>query len=197
MNTCEIKARTPQRSRWAGWAERKPQAQSVNHQNVTGSLVGVQERPKSVHKNTKHGYAAGRIAKVYRVWCTMKERCQNPNHDHYKDYGGRGIRVCDRWQGFQNFISDMGDRPEGLTLERINNDGNYEPLNCKWATRAEQGANKRSNVKIDCFGITKTQKQVSAMIGITNVTCAARIKKLKAANMPISLKNIYVMGVRF
>jgi hypothetical protein len=80
---------------------------------------------------------------VYSVWLNMRNRCNNPNEVAYKNYGGRGIKVCDRWSDFANFLADMGERPEGHSIERINNDGNYEPSNCKWATRSEQSMNKR------------------------------------------------------
>ena len=73
----------------------------------------------------------------------MKTRCNNPKHRRYSDYGGRGIKVCERWMDFNNFLADMGERPEGLTLDRIDPNGNYEPGNCRWATDSVQQTNKR------------------------------------------------------
>lgn len=84
---------------------------------------------------------------AYSIWLNMRGRCTNSNVPEYKHYGGRGISVCDRWKekdkGFDNFLEDMGERPEGLTLDRINNDGNYEPSNCRWATWSQQMLNRR------------------------------------------------------
>jgi hypothetical protein len=90
----------------------------------------------------RHGQAARRTSE-YRTWGDMISRCYNPNHPDYKNYGGRGILVCNRWMRFENFFEDMGKRPTGLQLDRINNDGNYTPTNCRWATRSVQMNNRR------------------------------------------------------
>lgn len=79
---------------------------------------------------------------AYNSWRGMITRCTNPRANTYEGHGGRGIRVCERWLVFENFLEDMGDRPQGLTIERLDNDGNYEPGNCKWATWSEQNLNK-------------------------------------------------------
>lgn len=96
----------------------------------------------------RHGHAvANRKTSAYSVWSSMRRRCENPNNTRYANYGGRGITVCGRWAIFENFLEDMGEPPPGLTLDRIDNNGNYDPKNCRWATRREQSHNS-SNVKI-------------------------------------------------
>jgi hypothetical protein len=88
----------------------------------------------------KHGYK-GRTEFI--IWCAMRQRCLNPRNQAYKDYGGRGIKICKRWSDFKNFLKDMGTRPAGKTLDRKNNDGNYTPKNCRWATPRQQSRNRR------------------------------------------------------
>ena len=91
---------------------------------------------------------------AYKVWKAMRVRVTNKNQPQYHDYGGRGIRICQRWDEFVNFYTDMGERPEGMSLDRIDNDGDYTPENCRWATRTEQNRNSRRNVLITANGKT-------------------------------------------
>ena len=95
---------------------------------------------------------------MYSTWAGMKARCRYKSAGNYKNYGGRGIKVCDRWlgkQGFWNFVEDMGERPTGYSLDRINPNGNYEPNNCRWASRYEQQANRRKSSNTGVVGVSE------------------------------------------
>lgn len=111
----------------------------------------------------------------------MKRRCYNPRSVGYKDYGGRGVVVCDRWKsppdGYSNFIADMGYRPsENHSIDRIDNSGNYEPANCRWVLRAEQANNKRSSRMIEAFGESLTAAQWSRRFGVHGTAIVSRLK---------------------
>lgn len=105
---------------------------------------------------------------LYNTWSAMKTRCSNPNQAHYKHYGGRGIEVCDRWnESFDNFLEDMGEKPPGATLDRVNVDGNYSPENCRWADITIQRYNTRPRVTKSGFrGVTKDKNRWRAAISI-------------------------------
>jgi hypothetical protein len=95
---------------------------------------------------------------TYRSWQSMLTRCTNPAAEKYPLYGGRGISVCERWRKFENFLKDMGEKPRGLSIGRINNDGDYEPGNCRWETNAQQSRNKSTTLMVAIEGITRSLK---------------------------------------
>lgn len=105
----------------------------------------------------------------------MKDRCLNPKHKAFSDYGGRGITICDRWMVFENFLADMGERPDGMEIDRIDNDGNYEPGNCRWVTSAENKRNTRRNVWITHDGRTMCLEDWSTETGLPKETLRSRI----------------------
>lgn len=133
-----------------------------------------------VERNTKHGK---RSTKIYTQWANMRARCNNPKHKFYSDYGGRGISVCREWDnlkdGFENFYkwSMANGYSDELSIDRIDNNGNYEPLNCRWATSKEQCNNRRNNVFLEYNGETHTMSEWSEIIGIKTDTIFKRLKK--------------------
>ncbi len=123
-------------------------------------------------------HAQSKIPEYY-VWNTMRSRCNNINNASFKDYGGRGIGVCDRWNKFENFIQDMGFRPSPKhEIDRHpNNDGNYEPSNCRWVTRAGNAQNKRNSVKVIYGGRAIGLREASNLSGIKYGTLSSRMAR--------------------
>ncbi len=128
--------------------------------------------------NKKHGYAVrGRFMTEYNSWTAMKQRCYYEKSNNYHNYGGRGITVCDRWiNSFDNFISDMGLKPSNsYSLDRIDNNGNYEPGNCRWATKQQQMSGRSTSHVIEYNGIKDTIQHWAKKFGINRSTLLARL----------------------
>lgn len=116
------------------------------------------------HNRTTHGMSKMRI---YKTWDSMKYRCQNPKAHNYHNYGARGITVCDRWQSFENFYADMNATYEDtLELDRIDPNGNYEPSNCRWATKSQQNRNRRPYGEIPYRGVCRTRDKYRALVSL-------------------------------
>jgi hypothetical protein len=111
----------------------------------------------------------------------MKTRCQNPRSGSYQHYGGRGIQVCARWQKFENFLKDMGARPEGHQIDRIDVNGNYEPNNCRWVTQSVNARNKRDTKYATIDGVTKPTSEWASDFGIPNYLVAQRMRRDKCS----------------
>jgi hypothetical protein len=105
----------------------------------------------------------------------MRSRCNTVTCPDYKDYGAKGVKVCARWDSFENFLKDMGERPQGMTIERNDNTRGYEPDNCRWATRAEQTYNRAATKRITIDGVTKSQSQWARDYGIHPAVFAMRL----------------------
>lgn len=113
-----------------------------------------------------------------KAWTSMIQRCVNPRNSAYKNYGGRGIFVCDRWlRGFAEFMADMGPRPAGMSLERIDNDGPYSPENCRWASRHDQSRNHRRNVWVTHEGETMVMADLAKRLGLAPNTLRTRLRR--------------------
>lgn len=124
----------------------------------------------------------------------MLARCDNPKNPAYPRYGGRGITVCDRWRTFEGFLADMGERPAGKSIERINNDGNYEPGNCRWATAKEQNLNTRSNRLVTIDGETRPLAEWAELRGLLVGTVYDRLYRgwniERAINTPLARRGV-------
>lgn len=129
-----------------------------------------------IERNETHGLSR-RHHRAYRIWKDMRQRCNNPNNSRYSDYGGRGVKVCDRWNDFANFIADMGDPPKLHSIDREDVNGNYEPNNCAWKTSKQQANNKRTNRVIEHNEEFKTLAQWCEIYDIEPSKVRYRLKQ--------------------
>lgn len=178
--------------------EKEISAQSL----IRGSVVSCGCYNKEINsKRAKHGHNRRHSKKspTYITWTKMNDRCNSTQCREYKWYGGRGVTICDRWKSYVNFLSDMGERPEGCSLDRIDVNGNYEPSNCRWVDQKTQANNTRRNVYITYQGITQTIAEWASSLGLKYETLYCRIFKF---GMPVEkalTKDMYVPipGLKF
>ena len=114
---------------------------------------------------------------MYKVWLGMRQRCYLQSCRQFNNYGGRGIRVCERWKDFENFLADMGERPDGAQIDRIDNNGNYAPENCRWATQKQNMRNTRHNRLIEWRGETLPLAAWAERLGINERTFTNRLNR--------------------
>lgn len=159
----------------------------VDRFNVRHGLsrsCGCLKDEEAVARETKHGMSQ---SKIYRLWRGMVNRCYTPTVRCYPNYGGRGIRVCDRWlNSFEAFFEDMGHKPEGYSIDRIDNNGHYEPSNCRWVSQKNQCNNTRKNVILEINGERKTAQQWADSVGIDGGCVRERLKRGWSAEEAVS-----------
>lgn len=150
---------------------------------VHGKIVscGCYGKERTIEMNkqrARHGRSHEARGSAYASWRSMRDRCNAPNNPEYSNYGGRGIRICQRWDSFKAFVADMGERPPGTSIDRIDVNGNYEPGNCRWATSVQQNRNRRTGV-LDADRVREilgrhehgeSQRSVSRRLGIASRT---------------------------
>lgn len=144
-----------------------------------------------------HGFTSGgKVHPMYRTWANMWQRCTNPKNTRYADYGGRGITVCKRWALFENFLEDMGLPPAGCTLDRKNNDGNYNKRNCRWADALIQARNSRRAVNVCIDGTTLCISEWCRKTGVSYGLYKARVKRgwtqVRALTTPPEVRGLRV-----
>lgn len=147
-------------------------AEGTNLRLGKSTSCGCNKAIATAAKNTTHGQ---RHTRAYRIWAGMKARCVNPNRISYPNYGGRGVKLCARWEEFENFLADMGHPPPKHSIDRIDNEGDYEPGNCRWATKIQQMNNRRDNPLLSHAGFTRTIAEWSRVTGIPRYLIYDRI----------------------
>lgn len=133
--------------------------------------IGVIESNK---RRAKHRMCG---TKTHRAWCDMRQRCLNHSNPRYSDYGGRGIKICQRWDSFLNFLADMGIKPPGMSIGRIDNNGDYSPGNCRWESREQQQRNRRNSRILEWNGVRLTAVEWAEKLGMKENAIRSRIRK--------------------
>lgn len=141
------------------------QPTAIAKQTRRGNIKGLPLRFVRGHKSTHKSHGLTDSVE-YRNWKHMLERCRNPQHPKWPRYGGRGISVCKQWLSFERFIEDMGPKPPGASIDRINNNGNYEPSNCRWATPKQQSQNTSNNVVLEHNGTSLCLAEWERVLGL-------------------------------
>lgn len=144
----------------------------------TNSCGCLKEGNNPSMKFSTHGM---RNSSEYKAWSEMRQRCGNPNNDKYKLYGNRGIRVCPEWENFETFYADMGPKPKGHSLDRINNNGDYEKSNCRWATQTQQVRNRNTTRKLTVNGVTRP---IAEWCEIHKIEYGTLWRRLKVGELP-------------
>lgn len=147
---------------------------SLTNKNRGTKSCGCEAKRITSERTKTHGMTETR---AYRIWQAMRTRCRNSNVASYAIYGGRGIKVCERWESFENFLADMGAPPNGCSIDRINNDGDYTPENCRWASRTEQARNKSTNRHLTLNGETRLLVEWAEQLGIDQASLRERLDK--------------------
>jgi hypothetical protein len=155
-------------------SEREAQWNNAVRSHSCGCMTkDVLRQARTVHGHSRVGRYGSR---TWKTWKSVLERCEKDWHKSYADYGGRGIKVCERWHDFQNFLADMGTRPAGLQIDRINNEGHYEPGNCRWVTCKANSRNKRNTVFLEHDGTKDTAGGWAERTGIPYTTIYRRLR---------------------
>ena len=168
---------TTRTSHWWFQCDCNSEPKEIRHHSVRKGLT----HSCGCYRNERTQEACGTHSmsrtKIYRLWSMMHDRCRNPRNLYYATYGKRGIAVCSRWHDFGAFYADMGERPSGLTLNRIDNDGPYSPENCEWASAVTQGRNRTNNKLLTFQGKTQPLSAWAEELGLNYNTLNTRVQR--------------------